>query len=84
MAHGKLSRAKLPKEARELVASCREFLRLLDEEMKNPSSVERGRRLGRLATALEMRVDAFEHFGMPSLYRTIESLKTAAKKRAEG
>lgn len=80
MALGKLSKAKLPKEARELVDTCREFLRLLDEEMKKHAGPERGRRIAGLANALEMRVDAFEHFGMPSADRKIER----PKKRAEG
>ena len=64
MALGKLSRAKLPKEARSFIASVRNHLRDLDAEMLNPSTAERGKRIAALSNALEMAVDSFEHFGI--------------------
>lgn len=73
MALGKLSRAKLPKEVKKLVNSCREFLRLLEDEMKQPSSPNRGRRIAELSNALEMAVDSIEHFGIKELRKKTEA-----------
>lgn len=64
MALGRLSRAKLPKEAQVLVAHVRNHLRDLDAEMLNPSTVDRGKQIAKLCNALEMAVDSFEHFGI--------------------
>jgi hypothetical protein len=50
-------------EGREFLAAVREFLRLLDVEMKAPSSIERGRRVGQLASGLEMAADRYDLFG---------------------
>jgi len=50
-------------EGRQLLSAVREFLRLLDIEMKAPSSNERGQRIGELATALEIATDVYDLFG---------------------
>jgi hypothetical protein len=50
-------------EGRALLAAVREFLRLLDEEMKKPSSVYRGQRVGQLSNALELAADRYDLFG---------------------
>jgi hypothetical protein len=73
MSLGKLSRAKLPKEARVFAGNVRQFLKALDEAMSRPSSYERGRQVAALASALEYQVDCFEHFGIS------EPRKRAAK-----
>ena len=64
MALGKLSRAKLPKEAKLFVLQTRLFLSKLDLEMTQKESAERGKRVSSLANELEMAVDLFEHFGI--------------------
>jgi hypothetical protein len=73
MSLGKLSRAKLPKEARVFARNVRQFLKALDEEMRQPSTYQRGERISALANALEYQVDCFEHFGIS------EPRKRAAK-----
>lgn len=50
-------------EGKALLAAVREFLRLLDEEMKKPSSNERGGNIGRLASSLELAADRYDLFG---------------------
>jgi hypothetical protein len=64
MSLGTLSCAKLPREVKAFVNDVREFLSLLDVEMKKPSNFERGKRIAQLASALEMSVDRMEHFGI--------------------
>lgn len=62
---------ELRKEARRykqrlksLVYEVEAFLTLLDEEMKQPSTVERGKRIARLCNALEFEKDRAKHFGL--------------------
>ena len=50
-------------EGRELLASVREAVRLLDIEMKKPPSMERGGRIGAICTGLEMAADRYDLFG---------------------
>ena len=58
---------KLRKQFLELCGDVECFLAALDAEMKNPSSHERGQRIGKLATALEIANDSAKRFalGMP-------------------
>lgn len=50
-------------EGKQFLAAVREFLKLLDAEMKAPSSNERGQRVGALAGALEFAADRYDLFG---------------------
>ena len=61
---GKLSRASLPKEARELVRYVRIHLGNLDTIMRQPSSPERGSQVAEQSNSLEYAIDMFEHFGI--------------------
>ena len=59
-------------EGRKLLASVREAVRLLDQEMKTPASPERGKRIGAICTGLEMAADAYDLFGEKNRQRREE------------
>lgn len=50
-------------EGRELLAAVREAILLIDEEMKQPSSLERGQRMARITGNLEMAADQYDLYG---------------------
>lgn len=50
---------------RELTLAVQGFLVRLDNEMKGPSTVERGKRIAALANALDMTNQCARRFGFP-------------------
>lgn len=51
-------------EGRRLLAHVREAIRLIDDAVKNiPSGVERGRRIGKIVSALEFSADQYDLYG---------------------
>lgn len=61
-----------------LVASIKQYIRLLDAEMKKPPSHDRGRRIGALTTALDMATDGIRFFTLGIDYRTGKRRKSSA------
>ena len=61
---------KLRKDLTDLTRAVHTFLVALDEEMTKPSSIERGKRIARLASALEMANDQARYFGLNVDWRT--------------
>lgn len=61
---------KLKTHLRELSAAVTDHLRALDAEMKLPSSAERGRRIARLASELDMANDRVRYFALGVDFRT--------------
>lgn len=61
---------KLKRALKELSAAVTTCLRALDAEMVNPPGAERGRRIGRICTALEMSNDAARYFSLGVDWRT--------------
>jgi len=59
----------------DLTRSVRVFLHLLDEEMKTPSSVDRGKRIAKLANDLNLKNDEARYFGLGIDYRKDKPLK---------
>ena len=58
------------KQLRLLIADCQTFIAWLDDEMKYPSSSERGSRVARATSQLEMSVDLRRQFlGDPKVHR---------------
>lgn len=57
-----LDARKLRKSLKELTSYVKDFLVLLDHEMRKPSSVERGRRIGELARKLELKNDMVRRY----------------------
>lgn len=54
----------LRKSLAALVQATSLAVRLLDDEMKKPSDVERGRRIAKICNALEFEKDRAHHFGL--------------------
>ena len=54
----------------DLVSCVEQFLKLLDQEMKKPSSLERGRKIAQLATALEIAKDSARFGALGIDFRT--------------
>jgi hypothetical protein len=50
-------------EGRQLLAAVREAVRLIDEEMAHPSTVERGKRISAVMNALEVAADIYDLYG---------------------
>ena len=66
------------RELAQVVKDIEVFLSALDAEMARPSSHERGQRVARLASALEMRKDALR-FGVLDIdFRTGKKRKAAS------
>lgn len=57
----------LKKSLRDLVRAVEGFLEGVDLVMKQPSSVERGRKIGTLCSDLELAKDFAERFGLGKL-----------------
>ena len=68
-------------EGRALLAAVREVLRLMDAEMKKPSSNERGKKLGRIFTALELAADQYDLFGEKDRRKICKSQAQGARRR---
>ncbi len=60
---------KLRKYLQDLTKNVKVCLNALDEEMKKPSDVERGRRIAKICNALEMANDQARYFGLGIDYR---------------
>jgi hypothetical protein len=54
----------------EVTESVHAFLRALDDEMKTPSTAERGRRVAQLSNTLELVNDHARYFALGVDYRT--------------
>jgi hypothetical protein len=52
-----------------ITTAVRTFIDALDREMKTPGTVERGKRIAKLANALEMANDQARYFGLGIDYR---------------
>ena len=52
------------------------FIAQLDELMKQPSTIERGRAISKLTNALDMANDSARYFGLGVDYRTDKKLPT--------
>ena len=50
-------------EGKRLLAAVREFLTLLDAEMKASFELERAKRVAKLANALDIEADCYDLFG---------------------
>lgn len=71
---------KIEKEAEKLVANFYRFINWLDNEMKNPSTEERGKRVACAINRWEMSVDEFARFVLKFEFKKIENMKTRATK----
>jgi alpha-amylase/alpha-mannosidase (GH57 family) len=58
------------RELRSLIVFTESFLKLMDEEMKQPSTIQRGRRIAMALNRLEMQKDIAKRFGLPARKRT--------------
>jgi hypothetical protein len=56
----------LKREHKELRALIRDHLAEMDSIMKEPSTVERGKKIARAMNLLELTLDRIEHFGITS------------------
>lgn len=54
----------LRRHLRDLTAVVAQAIAALDTEMKQPSTLERGKRVARVCNALEMANDRARHFGL--------------------
>ena len=61
---------------KELTVKVTQALSSLDAVMKQPSTVERGRNIGRIATFLDMANDAAMHFGLGYGWKKIGNVKS--------
>jgi hypothetical protein len=75
---------KLRKGLEELVKAVTIHLAGLDFEMKGPSTEERGKRIAKLATALEYAKDSARFFVLGIDYRTGKPRKAPAARKAGG
>lgn len=50
---------------RLLIKSVEAYVKMVDAEMKKPSSVERGERIAELTNSLDMSKDIAKRFGVP-------------------
>lgn len=64
------SERELKKHLRELSAAVTKHLAALDAEMGQPSSHKRGRRIAKLASALDFANDRVRYFALGVNYRT--------------
>lgn len=63
-------RRKFLEHLRDLSAAVTAHLEALDAEMALPSSVERGKRIAKLASALDLANDRVRYFALGVDYRT--------------
>jgi len=66
---------KYKKYLTSLTADVCKCLRLIDMEMKTPSSVDRGKRIAQICNALEMQNDQAMYFGLRFGFRKIANIK---------
>lgn len=64
------SAARYRKDLKKLTEGVTEFLARLDHTMKQPSSVERGRKIARLCNALEILNDCMRYGALEINFRT--------------
>jgi hypothetical protein len=55
---------KLRRYLRDLVKASRNAVEALDQEMQNPSTYERGKRVAQITNHLEYLIDSADHFGL--------------------
>lgn len=70
---------KIEKEAEQLILNFYKFINWLDEEMKNPSSEERGKRIARAINRWEIHIDSFAHYTLKLGFKKIENMKKRAR-----
>ncbi|KKK63951.1 hypothetical protein LCGC14_2989130 [marine sediment metagenome] len=76
---GAMSEKELRKELKDLTTSVLIFLKHLDLLMKQPSSVERGKKIATLCNNLDIANDSAMHFGLGFGFKKIGRLKKMTK-----
>ena len=66
---------ELKKHLRQTTESVVQFIKWLDAEMVKPSTVDRGKRVARVASNMEFLNDRAMHFGLGMTFKQIENLK---------
>jgi len=69
------------KELIKLTEIVAKTLTAIDAEMKNPSTVERGKRIAKICNQLEMTNDSVMRFGLGYGWKKISSLKPGVENR---
>ena len=67
--------SELKKYVEDTTLSTIRLIAAIDAEMKRPSDNERGKRIARIANALDMANDALMHFGLGYSFAKIKKLK---------
>jgi len=68
---------------KQLIESTTTCLEALDQEMRNPSDVERGRRIARICNHLEMEKDQAKLFGLKQKLTRTKPCRTPSSPKSE-
>jgi hypothetical protein len=70
---------KLKKNLKDLTKCVGDVLACIDKEMSQPSTNKRGKRIAKLANALDMANDSALHFGLGLSFKEINKVKNMTK-----